>query len=236
MPKSKIIKDLVNEKVSLKQTLRRLYVLANDVEDYELAKWANNEIKGYSVDSQLPDYRQQNSRHVVYSGINGSFQVTNITMPAGFIREELWEKISKLELRENIGFFEDIVSKNNADVGLDLTFLAGEVNKNTNGEVTCTNIRQLIPMAVCQSIIETVKQTTIEALLELENKYGTLDELGIDVSDDVKSKTESINININPTTKNEKWYSKIAWNIVTPIITGVLGAVIGAIAIKYIGV
>ena len=76
MPKSKIIKDLVNEKVSLKQTLRRLYVLANDVEDYELAKWANNEIKGYSVDSQLPDYRQQNSRHVVYSGINGSFQVT----------------------------------------------------------------------------------------------------------------------------------------------------------------
>ena len=45
------------------------------------------------------------------------------------------------------------------------------------------------------------------------------------------------NINI-PTSEapKEKLPSKIAWNIIVPIITGVFGAVIGAAFIAYLGI
>lgn len=47
MAKSKIIKDLVNNKVSLTVVLNRLYVLAFDLGNQEILDWTNKEISGY---------------------------------------------------------------------------------------------------------------------------------------------------------------------------------------------
>ena len=41
MAKSKIIKDLVNDEVSLTVVLNRLYVLASDLGNQDILDWAN---------------------------------------------------------------------------------------------------------------------------------------------------------------------------------------------------
>ena len=75
MAKSKIIRELVNEEISLDSALTRLIVIANDIGNEDLVKWAEQELTGYPDADELPDYRKGNGGLIVYTGINGNFQV-----------------------------------------------------------------------------------------------------------------------------------------------------------------
>ena len=73
----------------------------------------------------------------------------------------------------------------------------------------------------------------------LEDQHGKLDKLGIKVD---ASKTAQGNAAINETlglpvqiVEKESWTSKVAWNIIIPIITGVVGTVLGALATICMG-
>ena len=83
MPKSQIIKDVVEDVVPLSKSLYRLYVLALDVKNSKLADWALCELKGYKKSDELPAYRKTKSVSLTYSGLNGHFQVKNIHLPLG---------------------------------------------------------------------------------------------------------------------------------------------------------
>lgn len=58
MVKSKIIKEFVNEEISLEKTLRRLTVFANDLESQDFMDWVDKELSGYKEEDKLPDYRK----------------------------------------------------------------------------------------------------------------------------------------------------------------------------------
>ena len=47
MPKSKIIKAIVDDEVSLAQSLTRLQVIAHDLKNKELETWAESELVVY---------------------------------------------------------------------------------------------------------------------------------------------------------------------------------------------
>ena len=47
MAKSKIIKDLISEKISLSQVLDRMIVIAMELEDEALLQWVKREKEGY---------------------------------------------------------------------------------------------------------------------------------------------------------------------------------------------
>lgn len=91
MVKSKIIKEFVNEEISLEKTLRRLTVFANDLESQDFMDWVDKELSGYKEEDKLPDYRKVYSSRFFYSGINGSFQVTNQPVPAGGLNHEKFD-------------------------------------------------------------------------------------------------------------------------------------------------
>ena len=55
MAKSKILKELVNEEISLNIALKRLIVLAADINDNDLKEWAEKEINGYNADDEVPN-------------------------------------------------------------------------------------------------------------------------------------------------------------------------------------
>ena len=78
MAKSKIIKALANNEISMEIALNRLLIIASDLDNDSLADWAAAELHGYSKGMELPEYRKKKSMHFTYSGINGGFQVTNI--------------------------------------------------------------------------------------------------------------------------------------------------------------
>lgn len=244
MPKSQIIKDIVENRVPLEQSLNRLYILAADVKNTQLAEWAQKELNGYAVSDTLPEYRRMKCFHFKYSGLNGGFQVTKIPLPTDFLKVETLEKYSKISMYDGIRYIEELSNSNKPAVR-NLTFLAGEVAERTDDMVSCISIYQEIPQSIPQGICATVKNKMIIALLELEKRYGDLDPLGIDISERSKIQVEAdnevlnrsifnINIPANVSEKRQPWYSKIAWNIVVPIITAILGAVIAAIIIHWL--
>lgn len=244
MPKSQIIKDIVEDKASLEQSLNRLYVLALDVKNTTLANWAEKELSGYDSTDELPEYRKAVNLTLRYTGINGSFQVTNQPLPPSFIKKEHRDQIKNIELYDSIRYLSELASADRQSEK-DVSALAGEVWENTNGAVQCISIKQIIPQAIFQNACAQVKHKMIQALAGLEKKYGNLDRLGIDISGKNMAQIAIDNAELNRTVLNisvptqelpkEKIQSRIAWNVVIPIITGVLGAVLGAIAVTYLG-
>ena len=244
MSKSQIIKDIVESNVSLEQSLTRLYVIAGDLNNTQLAQWVALELNGYKKDASVPEYRKKHGYFLAYSGINAQYQVTNIPLPKDFLSPEVVEAISNITFYDGIRSIEQIAASEKGATR-DFSELAGEVSNATKGGVMCTSIAQAIPASIFQSICTEVRLRIIVALTELEKEYGCLDDLGIDISDrnpkQIQAKNDKLNqivFNVNlpsPPGQKATWYSKIAWNIVIPIVVGVLCTVITALVIKFLG-
>lgn len=244
MPKSQIIKDIVEERVGIEQSLNRLYILALDVKNKELAYWAEKELNGYTSTDELPSYRKADGATLRYSGINGGFQVTNQPLQPSFIKQEHRDIINNIQMREGIRFLSELASSEQPATR-DLSVLAHDVLESSGGQVQCISIEQIIPQSVFQGACAEVKHKMLQALVELESKYGNLDSLGIDISakkpEQIVADNAEINrmvLNINMTTPDppkEKMSSKILWKFIIPIITAVIGVVVGAVLVAYFG-
>ena len=244
MPKSQIIKDIVEERVGIEQSLNRLYILALDVKNKELANWAEKELNGYTSTDELPAYRKADGATLRYTGINGGFQVTNQPLQPSFIKQEHRDIIDNIQMREGIRFLSELASSEQPATR-DLSLLAHDVLELSGGQVQCISIKQIIPQSIFQGACAEVKHKMLQALVELESKFGNLDSLGIDISEkkpeQIAIENEELNrtvLNINvpaPTLPKEKMRNKVAWNIIIPIITGALGAILGAAVVAYFG-
>jgi hypothetical protein len=237
MPKSQVIIDAVNGDVSIEKSLKRLQVLAHDVHNEELERWAENELTGYLRADDVPDYRRTKSLNITYSGFNLILQVNNVPLPVGCLSSDTLDEIADVPIREDILSVQRL---SEADSGgyRDLSFLAGEILKKSGG-IQCMSIRQLIPTSAYSKVLAEVNNRIIKALLMLEDQHGKLDKLGIKVN---ASKTAQGNAAINETlglpfqiVEKESWTSKVAWNIVVPISTGVVCTVLGALLTIWMG-
>ena len=237
MPKSQIIIDAVNGDVPIDKSLKRLQVLAHDVYNKELEKWAENELTGYSDSSEIPEYRETKSFNIVYSGFNLALQVNNAPLPIGCLSSDTLDEVANVAIREDILSVQKFADTEPGGYR-DLSFLAGEVLKKSGG-IRCVSIQQLIPSSTYGKILAEVNNRIIRALMMLEDQHGKLDKLGIKIG---LSKAAQGNATINENlglpvqiVKKESWTSKVAWNIIIPIITGVVGTVLGALATIHMG-
>lgn len=237
MPKSQIIIDAVNGDVPIDKSLKRLQVLAHDVYNKELEKWAENELTGYLDSSEVPEYRETKSLNIVYSGFNLALQVNNVPLPIGYLDNDTLNEVVNVAIREDILSVQKFADTEPGGYR-DLSFLAGEVLKKSGG-IQCVSIQQLVPSSAYGKILAEVNSRIIRALMMLEDQHGKLDKLGIKIG---PSKAEQGNATINENlglpvqiVKKESWTSKVAWNIVIPIITGVVGTVLGALATIHMG-
>lgn len=189
MAKSKVIKELASNEISLEVALNRLLVIASDIENDELAQWVENELNGYSDGAELPAYRVIDNTRFVYSGINGQFKVENAPLPLLEILE-----VDKGEYPFNIL---DGVNSLNAlisgkyEYGRDLTAMAGIVREKTG--IFCTSIRQLVPKNVIENIVSAIKSRLLKVLIKLDKEYGCLDELDIDITEKDPEEVRKIN-------------------------------------------
>lgn len=237
MPKSQIIIDAVNGDVPIDKSLKRLQVLAHDVYNKELEKWAENELTGYLDSSEVPEYRETKSLNIVYSGFNLALQVNNVSLPIGYLDNDTLNEVVNVAIREDILSVQKFADTEPGGYR-DLSFLAGEVLKKSGG-IQCVSIQQLVPSSAYGKILAEVNNRIIRALMMLEDQHGKLDKLGIKIG---PSKAAQGNATINENlglpvqiVKKESWTSKVAWNIVIPIITGVVGTVLGALATIHMG-
>lgn len=164
----KILEDVVDNKVSLEQTLSRVLLLAKKTKNAKLEKWAENEANGYSNIDDIPDYRKTISKDLIYSGINGRFQITNGALPWETLPEELQKSISEVAIKEGIRSIEEIANSGQVPAR-DKSMLANLIYLNTDGMIQCTSIMQRIPLTFFQSICAAVKSQVISLLLEDAN-------------------------------------------------------------------
>ena len=195
MAKSKIIKELANNEISLEVALNRLLIIASDIGNDELAQWSEKELNGYTKNDTVPDYRVAKNTQITYSGINGRYQVTDAPLSLqGLFKDE--PDMFNVKLVEGIKIIEGLAFGDKKEkYGMDLTYLAGLVQK-TFG-IQCISITQTIPINILESVVNTVKTTLLKILIKLDKSYGNLDDLDIDMSSKTPEEIRQINTVIN---------------------------------------
>lgn len=240
---SKLLDELVSDRISLAECLERLLVIANKINNIELANWCTLELTGYSKE-QLPDYRKFVSKHITYAGISGLYKITDAPIQAGYLSNETIDKVSKVHLFENIY---DVIKRKDQKEGMirDLTMLAPEVYQNTCDDfygvgVQCTSIKQLIPAEFYSKIYSAVKIRVINTLCALEEAKVKIDNADvknaikvINFKKENKELYKTIIVDGQPYSINKKEH-KWLWNLIVPIVTTILGSLISAIVTYYL--
>lgn len=239
---SKILDGITSNKVSLDVALQRLLVIANKTENKDLANWCASELNGYKGDAEIPEYRHFKSRNIIYSGFKGNLNIKNTPLGFGYLPEDVLSQVEHVKITEDIGKVQEYASKNET-LSIDLTFLAPHVYKNTNdgyrGGIQCTSITNIIPASLYSQVLSCVKTRVINLICSYETAGINIDKFDIN-----PKKLETIsrkNYDLYKTvvldgttyaiTPKEK---KITWNIIVPIIVGIVSSVAAGLIVYFI--
>jgi hypothetical protein len=246
---SKLLNQLSQDEIALSVGLQRLLVIANKIHNVDLSSWVIKELDGYESSDELPSYRKTSSHNIIYSGINGRFQITNQPLGPGYLSEKTIEKIKDFSVFEGICDVEEQKKpgKDAPQIYRDLTFLAGEVYRNTIDQlsgigVQCTNIRQVISCEVFSKIHEAVKTRVINILCSFE-------EAGIDIDGaDVKIAKKHVDFE----SQNFEMYkmvvvdgktfayvfqkkeNKVVWQILVPVLINLFAVIVTFLLTYYL--
>ncbi|WP_436666670.1 hypothetical protein [Latilactobacillus sakei] len=194
MAKSQLIKDVATNQITVEETLQRLLIITDDLNIVEMKEWLKGELNGYSHVEMLPDYRKRVGNRIIYSGINGNFQITNQPLPISFIPEEMRDVVLNPKIKESISSIEKTLF-DESEIGVDLTYLAGAIYNKTG--VQCYSIYQKYSLMSLSEITSNVKNKALLMLLDLEKEFGNLDSLDINDSDITEEKVKRIKNSVN---------------------------------------
>lgn len=195
MAKSKIIKELANNSISLDVALSRLFIIASDISNDKLQQWAECELHGYGG-NKLPEYRYAKNTVFKYSGINGRYEVKNAPLPFLELIKTKDPTSFYLPIPDGISTIEGFVnSPASGEIGRDLTWAAGMVYEKSG--IQCYSIKQLVPSNVLEGVLNTVKMLLLKVFIKLDKTYGCLDDLDIDTDSIPPEKIAETNTIIN---------------------------------------
>jgi hypothetical protein len=161
---SGVLNDLIEDTVSLEKSLYRVLKIAKESNNDSLATWIRKELNGYGADDELPEYRKTTSRNFTYTGFNSHTQITNAPLPLGMIGKKIMDQVAPIFFRDDIQGVEMFIQGDNDTASLDITYLAGEVSKNSGEMISCVSISQKIPRSFFIGAYNGVKGRLIEEL------------------------------------------------------------------------
>lgn len=195
MAKSALIKDITMNKITLNSGLERLYIISYEMNNEKLMKWIKCELNGYEKGDDLPAYRIVKNMNVIYSGINANLQMKDVPLPWNYIPEEYRDTFFTVYIREGIKTIEEISTKDNIKLGIDLTTFANEIYKRTS--IQCYSIKNKVNMTHYKSIVEKVRFNLIDILLKLESNFGNIDNFDINYENIPYDTINKVNSDIN---------------------------------------
>lgn len=198
MKRSKIIIDLVNDSINVVQAMDILYLLLQDNDDIKIQSWINNEINGYKDKDEIPDYRiidcELIGNYISGSMYNG-IQATNQPIP---VKKEYDDILSKVRIMDGLKEIQQlsVAEKEEKSHALLMPVNPAIINNISliNGNVISASKR--LSIYGYTNILNKLKSKLFNIFVELEKKYGNLDEYYIDFSND-ESKKEINNVIIN---------------------------------------
>ena len=178
MTKSQLIRDIAENNISIENALLRLKIITYSLNNSSLQKWIENELKGYKIDDAIPQYRKDISYVIRYSGINRNFTVKSAPLSESYFTEEVKKILRERKITNGIGTIERNLS---IEMSYDLIELASMVYSASKNSIQCYALEQVVNKASLENILNNVKIMLIDILLDLESKFGELDQLDIDV-------------------------------------------------------
>jgi hypothetical protein len=179
MAKSKILKELANNEITIEVALSRLMIIASDIDDEVLQNWASKELNGYKEEDDIPSYRLANHSHITYSGVNGSFLVQDNSLPTSAFPEVIEDELCKPSKVWNaIASLQSIV-ENKQTQSRDITAFAEYVYQKTG--IQCSGIRMKYGYAIYSEILSSIRTKLLCVFIELDKRLGNLDDLDVSI-------------------------------------------------------
>lgn len=193
MKRSQIIIELIKDEINVVQAMDILNLLLQDIKDKKIKKWLDNEINGYSKESELPEYRVLEA-NIKGNFIGGRIKCTNQYIP---IKPEYVKEYTKVKVTSPISEIMQlsIAEKESKEhcLGIPLHQVLAQEISLVNGEVI--SARRELSIYAHTNLLNKIKTKVLKIFIELEKKYGNLDDYYIDFSNKTKEKEVLNNIN-----------------------------------------
>lgn len=181
MAKSKILKELANNEITIDIALKRLLLICNDLNYEEVFSWAEKELNGYAAEEPIPEYRNLGVGKIVYSGLKGSMssclKLSNQPLPIQWIPDKYMDLICNNYERCTIANIIERAKSGNI-FSADLTSLAGGISAG----IAFTSISQNFDSTNYVEIANKVSNILFKIFMKLDKEYGNLDDLDIDTT------------------------------------------------------
>ncbi|MBQ6272118.1 MAG: hypothetical protein IJK65_10430 [Clostridiales bacterium] len=189
MSYSKIIEQLANSEITIETALKRAKLLLHKLGDTKLDEWVNSEIVGYSEDSVLPKYRVITGRLVgnYLKGNSGNYiKFTNASLPIGNVPDEFRKELLTVKFFEGVATL-SVLADSRGETGCickpipaDYYGLLGKYSGNPF--ITITDARVEVSYHEVATILSCIETKLLDVLIKLEDEFGKLDDLDIDLS------------------------------------------------------
>lgn len=190
MPKSKIIKELANGAVDTLTALKRTKVLLSEFNNDELNDWVNYEIMGYPDKVEIPSYRtvRGNLMGYYFKGSMLSHMTWNhVSIPLGKMPDNLKETLLTVYFREGVDALKQLADKAaSSDIKMgklvDADFFPVIARYNGDPYMMITSATVEIGNQCVHNVFSAIENRLLDILILLENEFGILDELDIDLT------------------------------------------------------
>ena len=190
MKRSKVIIEFIRDEINIVEAMNILSILLQDLDDKKVRMWLNNEINGYEDDQDIPDYRIVKT-NIVGNYIIGNFhqglQCTNQPIP---IKPEAVKEYTTIKVQSGISEILQLSvaekeTENHSLVSPIHTLLAQNISL-----IDCQIIsaNRVLSIYAYTNILNKLKSKVLNIFLELEKKYGNLDNYYIDFSNKKEEK------------------------------------------------
>ena len=194
MAKSKLLKELVNNEVSLLQAMDRLYLIAYSLHDDDICAWIKKEKSGYDSNDNIPPFRKTTvipiGTYQIHSA--GKIETYNDTpLPTHGVPDDVKKQFDNWYVRDSVVSLEKQTELANEGhrAGFPLDPICFRwFEKGTN--ILMRKAMLCISPLSIETILCSVKMAVIDLLLLYESNFGELDNLDIDLQE---HKTEEIN-------------------------------------------
>ena len=180
MKRSQIIIELIKDEINVVQAMDILNLLLQDIKDKKIKKWLENEINGYSKENELPEYRILEA-NIKGNYIGGRIKCTNQDIP---IKPEYVKEYTKVKVTSPISEIMQlsIAEKESKEhcLGIPLHQVLVQQISLVNGEVI--SARRELSIYAHTNLLSLIKSKVLKIFVELEKKYGNLDNYYIDFS------------------------------------------------------
>lgn len=154
--------DALNKKVAVSDLLRKALVISKKLGISQIAEWLNNELNGYSLDSEIPHYREIHGQVKVMNPYHG-------WQPLNFGDAEMADFFSKRKIKQPVSELESLSATKDSRF-LQVPFSQDAVNQLMKGMDIPLQPALLVASTEIVGILDAVRNNILDWALQLEQE------------------------------------------------------------------